>query len=77
MLLSGSTHHSAVYQCFPLLDIFDLGMFCFGGNGGQCVYLCVQLRYRHRSTVYCNTGDREWFMKVQEGSYHVPCKPRS
>lgn len=35
------THSSALYLCLSLLDIVDLGKFCFSSNGGQSVYVGV------------------------------------
>lgn len=81
MLLSGGTHSSAVYQCFPLVDILDLGKFCFGSNGGQYVWLCAAA-IKEKEYRILQYRDRESFMKVQEGSYRalssrLQCKPCS
>lgn len=39
-LLVERTPSSALYLCFSLLAVVDLGKFCFGCNGGQTVSEC-------------------------------------
>lgn len=44
LLLSERTQSSAVYLCFSLFDIVDLGKFCFGCDGGQRECVCAAER---------------------------------